>query len=136
MKKYLVHIIWAVVAIVLFVGGSFYGKSMAPAGFASRGGTFASSTRARFTGSRTGVGAGMGVVSGQILSLASSSFTVQLSNGNSQAVFYSSSTSVMKPTPAPVSALMAGTMVMIDGTENSDGSLTAQSIQVRPAGAE
>ena len=56
--------------------------------------------------------------------------TVSLANGNSQVVFYSSSTQVMKPTDSSGKRLATGTRVMIGGTSNSDGSLTAQSIQV------
>jgi hypothetical protein len=57
--------------------------------------------------------------------------TISLANGNSQVVFYSGATQVMKPTIVPASTLVAGTRVMIGGTANSDGSLTAQSIQVQ-----
>jgi hypothetical protein len=130
MKKYSVHIIWAIVAVAALVGGIFYGKSMAASGFGGRTGTFASSTRAGFGGRG---GAGGGFVSGQILSMDSDSLTIQLANGNSEIVFYSSSTPVIKPTMASVSDLTPGTMVMIGGSTNSDGSLTAQSIQVRNA---
>ena len=128
MKKYSVHIIWAVVVIAAFAGGMYYGKSAVPAGFAGRvggPGDFASSTR----GGRGGAGGGF--VAGQIVSKDAQSLTVQLANGNSEVVFYSSSTAVIKPTPASVNDLTTGTNVMIGGTQNSDGSLTAQSIQVR-----
>jgi hypothetical protein len=123
MKKYWVHIMWAIVAIIALVGGIFYGKSGTSS--ATARGSYASSTR-----SAAGR-AGGGFVSGQIISVDSNSLTVSLANGNSQVVFYSSSTQVMKPTIVPASNLAAGTRVMIGGTPNSDGSLTAQSIQVQ-----
>jgi hypothetical protein len=123
MKKYSVHIVWAVIAIVALVGGIFYGKGNAT-GTAITRGSFASSTRSR-------VGAGGGFVSGQIISVDGNSMTVSLANGNSEVVFYSSSTQILKPTIVPASNLTAGTRVMIGGTSNSDGSLTAQSIQVQ-----
>jgi len=129
MKKYSTHIIWAIVVIIAFVGGMYYGKSTVASGLAGRlrgAGGFTSSTR---TGARAGSGGGF--VSGQILTKDAQSLTIQLANGNSEVVFYSTSTSVIKPTPASVSNLTAGTNVMIGGTQNSDGSLTAQSIQVR-----
>jgi cytidylate kinase len=125
-KKYSVHIIWAVVVIVAFGGGAWWGKSSAANQVASRE-TFTTSTRTGGLGRATGGG----FVSGQIISADSNSLTVALANGNSQVVFYSSSTQVMKPTIVPASNLTAGTRVMIGGTENSDGSLTAQSIQVQ-----
>jgi hypothetical protein len=125
MAKYKVHIIWAVIVIIALVGGIFYGKGTA----ASKAGTGSSASVARSGYARTG-GAG-GFVSGQIISVSSSSLIVSLANGNSQVVFYSGSTQVMKPTAVPADTLMAGTRVMIGGTPNSDGSLTAQSIQVQ-----
>jgi len=124
MKKYSVHIIWAVIVVVALVGGIFYGKSSAPSSTASRG-SYASSTRSGFSR------AGGGFVAGQIISVDSSSMMVSLANGSSQVVFYSNSTQVMKPTIVPASTLTTGTRVMIGGTANSDGSLTAQSIQVQ-----
>jgi hypothetical protein len=124
MKKYLVPVVWIVIAILAFVGGMYYGKSTVSSSLAGRGG-FASSTRS--IGSRTGGG----FVTGNIVSKDAQSLTVQLANGNSEVVFYSSSTSVIKPSPASVSDLTTGTNVIIGGTQNSDGSLTAQTIQVR-----
>ncbi len=134
MKKYKVHIVWAIIVIIALVGGIFYGKGGASSQTAGK--SFASSTRSGAL--RTGTGGGF--VSGQIISVDADSMTVSLANGNSQVVFYSSSTQVMEPTIVPASTLVAGTRVMIGGTANSDGSLTAQSIQVEtgtsaPAGA-
>ncbi|MGC9599224.1 MAG: hypothetical protein ABSE18_02450 [Minisyncoccia bacterium] len=129
-KKYIVHIVWFVVAIVAFVGGMYYGKATASPSFAGRG-AFASSTR-----SGTGrTGSGGGFVTGSIISKDAQSLTVQLANGNSEVVFYSSSTSVIKPSAASVSDLTPGTSVIIGGTQNSDGSVTAQTIQVRGGNA-
>jgi hypothetical protein len=126
MAKYKVHIIWAVIVVVALVGGIWYGKSSV----ASKA---ASATAARSGYGRTGAASG-GFVSGQIISVSSSSLTISLANGNSQVVFYSGSTQIMKPTAVPASALAAGTRVMIGGVANSDGSLTAQSIQVTTGG--
>ena len=127
MAKYKVHIIWAVIAVIALVGGIFYGKGSATSTASSARGLYARSTR-----SGLGRAAGGGFVSGQIISVDANSMTVSLANGNSQVVFYSSSTQVMKPTIVSASTLAAGTRVMIGGTANSDGSLTAQSVQVQP----
>lgn len=130
MKKYLVHIVWLVIAIIALGGGFFWGKASGAAsraaGFA---GAYSSSTR------RTAAGAaGGGLVTGAIATMGSSSITLQLANGNSEVVFYSTSTSVSEPTMVSVNALKVGTNVMVAGMSNSDGSLTAQTIQVRSAG--
>jgi hypothetical protein len=129
MKKYTTHIIWAVVVIVALVGGFFWGKAAVPARATRTFAGAASGTRAGFGGA----GAGGGFVAGQIVSNDGTSLTVQLANGNSENVFYSSSTQVIKPSPASAKDLTTGTMVMIGGTTNSDGSVTAQSIQIRNA---
>lgn len=134
MKKYRTHIVWVLVAIIALAGGFYWGKASAtPArGLFAGAGTFGSSTQ-RFVGAG-GANGGGGFETGQIASMDSSSITLQLANGNSKVVFYSSSTSVSEPTTVPVGALKVGTNVMVAGTANSDGSVTAQTIQVRPAG--
>ena len=132
MKKYTVHIVWLVIAIVALGGGYFWGKAGATAsraGFAGAG-VYGSSTR-RFAGGATGGG----FTTGQIAQIGSDSMTLQLANGNSQIVFYSSSTPVSEPTVVSPSTLKVGANVMVGGTSNSDGSLTATTIQVRAAGA-
>ena len=129
MKKYSVHVIWAIFVIIALAGGFFWGKATAPAHGAGSYAGAASGTRG-FAGARGGA-AGGGFVSGTITANDGTSLTVQLANGNSENVFYSSSTQVIKPSPASVTDLTSGTMVMIGGTTNPDGSVTAQSIQVR-----
>lgn len=125
MKKYKLHIVWAVVAVVALGAGVWYGSSV-------MGGRTASGSAS--TGSaRSGLAriSGGGFISGQIISVSGNNMTVALANGNSEVVFYSSSTQIMKPTEVPVSDLTAGSRVMIGGASNSDGSLTAQSIQIQ-----
>lgn len=141
MKKYKVHIIWAIVAVVALIGGVFWGKSMAASstsGFAGRTGSgrfaFSSSTTGGFAG-RGGAGAAGGFTVGQVTGFGSDSFTLQLANGNSENVFYSSSTQVIVPQAASISSVASGSMVMVIGTQNSDGSMTATTIQVRNANA-
>lgn len=138
MKKYKTHIIWVLVVIVALIGGFFWGKASAgsarPTAFAGAGAFGASSTR-RFGGGAGGGGgagaAGGGFVTGQIVSMSTDSFTLQLANGNSEVVLYSTSTPVTEPTTVSVNSLTTGTNVMVVGSSNSDGSLTAQTIQVR-----
>lgn len=128
-KKFLPTII-AVVVVggFAFYGGMQYGKS-------SLSGAPASDT-ASFRGARGGQGQrgqNGGFLSGSVLSKDNQSITVKTQDGNTHIVFYASSTSVMKPSPAPMSDIAAGTSVTIAGTPNSDGSITAQSIQIRSA---
>jgi len=131
MKKYSIHIIWLVVAIVAFAGGMYFGQTTASS--SNAGGNAASSSTRRGFGGRGGNGGGF--TAGQILSKDSQSITVQLPNGNSQVVFYSSSTQVIKPSPASTNDLVVGTNVTVGGTQNADGSVTAQTIQIRNGNA-
>ena len=118
-------VVGALCAIVFF----FVGKSVGASGAASSArSAFASSTRGGFAGR---AGAGGGFAAGQIVSLSANSMTIQLANGNSEVVFYSSSTQIVAPQTVPVSSLKAGSQVMVGGTTNSDGSVTASTIQVR-----
>ncbi len=129
-KKYAVHVVWVIIVIVALAGGYFWGKASVPARGAGSFAGAASGTRG-LVGARGGAGGGF--VAGTITANDGTSLTVQLANGNSENVYYSSSTQVIKPSPASVGDLTSGTMVMIGGTTNPDGSVTAQSIQIRQA---
>lgn len=72
-----------------------------------------------------------GFISGKVLSKDVESITVQTRDGSSHIVLYSGSTAVVKPVPGSINDISAGTEVVAGGTQNSDGSITAQSIQVR-----
>jgi hypothetical protein len=109
------------------VGGVVYGKSTTSAG-KSLTGSFSSSTRGAYAG-RGGAASG-GLVTGTIASITGSSMTVQLANGNSEVVLYSTSTPVTEPTTVSVSKLTVGAIIMVGGSSNSDGSLTATTIQI------
>ena len=130
-KKSIITII--VVAVLVggigFYGGMKYGNSQATAASAS--------ARARFAGGAGGMGGfagrnGGGVSAGQIISQDATSITIQLRNGGSQIVLLSKNTPVMKSVSGSPSDLAVGKQVTIVGTSNSDGSITAQSIQLRP----
>jgi hypothetical protein len=126
-------IVWGVVAAVVIAGGSFYGGSVYGQGQAA---ATASAARTSAFAGRTGrAGAGGGFTSGTVVSANSTSMTVQLQSGSTQIVLLSPSTPIQKTTTGSMSDLAAGTTVVVTGTANSDGSLTAQSVQIRPAGS-
>ncbi|HVM76915.1 MAG TPA: DUF5666 domain-containing protein [Candidatus Paceibacterota bacterium] len=133
MKKIWVAVIAVACAGVFFYVGMVYGKSLtgSSAGAGGRNFAFGSSTTRAF--GRGGANGGGGAM-GQIISVNGNSMTLQLANGNSQVVFYATSTPVIEPTSVPAAALKNGMQVVVTGSENSDGSLTAQGIQIRPPG--
>lgn len=137
-------IIGGVIGALVFFGGGFYlGKTFGSSS-ASRGqlsGQFGQG------GARAGGVNGRslnGFAAGTILSKDANSITVQLggqgaaANGSStgsRIVLLSPSTLVGKFTSGSASDLAVGADVMVTGTPNGDGSITAQQIQIRPAGS-
>lgn len=127
MKKYLTHILWAVAVVAALAGGITYGKNSAAANAA--GGQRGTATG--FTRGVNGVRGGGGFAAGSVTAKDAQSITLQLPNGNSEVVFYSPSTSIIKPSPASINDVAVGTNVTVGGTQNSDGSVTADTIQIR-----
>ena len=91
---------------------------------------------ANFQGARNGQfqqrGQGFRPVNGEILSKDEKSITVKLQDGSSKIVFFSETTSINKATEGTKDDLKEGEKVMVVGQENSDGSITAQNIQLNP----
>lgn len=83
-------------------------------------------------GFRSGSGQGGGLISGEVIFKDETSLVVKLSDGSSKIVFYSDATNVSKFADGSASDLEIGKNIMITGAANSDGSLTAQTIQLRP----
>jgi hypothetical protein len=132
-------IISGIVILLIVAGGAFYGGMLYGK---NQGGALTAAARANFAGirgSRTGVAVGAGFISGNIISSDASSITLQLPSGTgstgstgSKIIFFSSTTQISKSASGTASDLAAGTSVSVTGTTNPDGSITAQSIQIRP----
>ncbi len=140
MKKHIVYyiVIAVVVGAAAFYGGMVYAQSnrSLQANLFQQGG--AAGAGARFQrGGGTGTGgtrAGGGLVNGQIINKDDKSITIKLNNGSTQFIFFSPSTQILKSDTGTADDLQTGTNVMASGTTNTDGSVTAQMIQIRPAG--
>ncbi|MGB9637307.1 MAG: DUF5666 domain-containing protein [Microgenomates group bacterium] len=86
-------------------------------------------------GGRQGTGVnrlGFRPVNGEIISADDKSITVKLQDGSSKIVLVSDNTQINKAQQATKEDLKVGEKVAVFGTENSDGSVTAQNIQLNP----
>lgn len=133
-------IVGAVIAVVLvgagFGGGYAFAKSQNPArdGFAAganfQGGQFA----ARGAVGASSMRGGGNFIAGEILSKDASGVTIKMQDGSTKIILIGSSAQINKNAVGNMDDLAAGTNVTITGTTNSDGSVTAQAVQIRPAG--
>lgn len=136
---------WVIIAIaIVFAGGGFWaGMTYAQSKLSPRG-QFAGAAGSAF--GRTGANGarsfgGGGATAGTIISSGNGTLTIHLPNATTtgattgtKIVLYDSSTQVEEMQSVSTSNLSAGKNVIITGTPNSDGSITASSIQIRPAG--
>ena len=121
-----------ILIVLVAVGGSFYAgmkyqsaqSSIRRVGSGNFTGTFAVNGR---------TGAGGGLVVGQVIAKDSQSLTLSLRTGSTQIIFVSGSTQISKMAAGSLSDISVGTNVSVNGTANPDGSLNAQTIQIRPA---
>lgn len=117
-----------------FYSGMKYGKSSA---IPARG-QFSGMMNGAPGGTRTGQGnrgqfAGGGATSGEVIAKDDKSITIKMRDGGSKIVFFSATTQVMKAISGAATDLSVGEQVTALGTANTDGSVSAQSIQIRPA---
>ncbi len=132
-NKYLITIIVALVVGVLgFLGGMKYqsGQSTSRINMGRQLGT-GNNTNGRQNGQGRFAG-GVRPVAGEIISMDDKSITVKLQDGSSKIILLTSSTSISKSTEASRSDLISGIRVLVSGTENTDGSVTASNIQLNP----
>ncbi len=78
-------------------------------------------------------GAGMNVASGEVISKDDKSITVKLRDGGSKIVFFSDKTTVSKTAEGAQNDVVVGEQVIVSGVANSDGSVIAALIQLRPS---
>ena len=132
-KKIVIYLLFGVIlAGGGFFGGMTYQKSKVPSfGDGIKNGAMGTPP--------TGMGAarngqsGGGDNSGEITSKDDESITIKLSTGSTKTIYYSDSTKVAKSEDGSKDDLSVGTTINAMGTSNSDGSVSAQIIQIQTA---
>ena len=79
-----------------------------------------------------GITMGFRPVAGEIISSEDGSITVKLTDGSSKIVTITDDTTINTAAEASASDLKTGESVAVFGTQNSDGTVTAQSVQLNP----
>ena len=124
-----------IAAFVLIIGGTgFYGgvryqKSKTPE-FARNMPENMGQVRGQMGQHRPNGGSDLTSVRGEIIDIDKSSITVKLTDDSSKIVIFSDSTGINKTEEGSTDDLSEGTQVMVMGQTNSDGSVTAQNIQI------
>ncbi len=146
MKKiFLVFAIIIIIGVGCFYGGMKYGQSKDSAAFKGGNGNLtnlsAEERQARMQqfgansiGNLRGAGTrtnGDGFVGGEIISKDDKSLTIKMADGSTKIVLFSSSIQITKSVSGIIDDLKIGENIQVNGTANQDGSITAQSIQLR-----
>jgi hypothetical protein len=132
-------IIACVLVAVLFGAGGFFGgmqyaNAQRPSGGARFGGALGANAQGFQRGGQGGQGRGGfgGAAAGQVVSKDDKSLTLSIMGGGSKVVYYSASTTFSKMASGSISDVTQGANVMVMGSTNTDGSVTASMIQLRP----
>ncbi len=127
-------IITIIVAVIVgagaFYAGMQYQKSQRPTFGNGQFSRQFQNGQAGQSGARQGFGARP--VTGEIISSDDKTVTVKMQDGSSKIVILSDKTSINKAAEATVADLKSGERISAFGTENPDGSITAQNIQLNP----
>lgn len=133
MKKLLTTVLFlAVITGAAFYGGTKYAKGKAGRNFQNMRAGFGQGTGQNEFSKNAGGRQGSGFIGGEIISKDDKSVTIKLRDNGSKIIFYSSVTEIGKFTSGTVADLEIGKNISVVGKSNSDGSITADSIQIRP----
>lgn len=120
-------LIGAAVVVIIALSGSFYGGMQYQKSKAGGRGAFTAGAAGR-TG---GMG---GFATGDILSHDDTGITIKMRDGSSKIILVPASAAVLKSTSGSLGDLSVGQSVTVTGSTNADGSINAQTVQIRPAG--
>jgi hypothetical protein len=132
-SKIILLVAVVVVGGVAFFGGMKYEQQTRASSLTARFGDAAGQFRGTGTdaGTNSQIRGNGNIASGQIISKTDSNITVKLPDGSSKIILLSNSTRISKEADGSIADLSVGTNITAAGTTNQDGSVTAQTIQIR-----
>lgn len=125
-----------IILVLVFGAGSFFAgmKYQESKQSSLRQSAFGSGANGQLRNRMAGNVNGIRPVSGEIISSDKDSITVKLQDNSSKIILLSDKTVINKAEQATLNDLKTGEKVAVFGTENSDGSISAQNIQLNPLG--
>ena len=123
------------VLVIVFAGAGFYGgMKYQQSKVSSLSGQFSNRQGMMRNGQVGGNGnrSGFRPVAGEIISADGKSITVKLQDDSSKIVLINDKTVINKAQTVSKSELKVGEKVSVFGSENTDGSVTAQNVQLNP----
>lgn len=117
-------IVGAIISAVAFLAGTKYKESQ-------RQGFFGQTGNRQFMGRQPGLTGGR-PVTGEIITADNKSVTVKLQDGISKIIILTDQTAISKSTQGSKTDLKQGEKIVVFGSQNSDGSITAQNVQLNP----
>ncbi len=121
-------ILTAVAALVVGFGAGYFAHASPAAQAPGARGTFAAGA---YGGARGGMSGGL--LNGTVAAKDASSITLNTRDGSSHVVLLTPDTSISKSVGGTIADVATGSNVVVSGTTNSDGSVSATLIQLRPA---
>jgi len=124
-------IIVGIISVIIIAGVAFYSGIMYQKSTISVRGQFTGNlSDSKNIGIRGNVGGGF--TAGEIISKDATSITIKMQDGSTKIILVTENTQVIKSSSGLLDDLTIGTDITITGATNSDGSITAKSVQIRP----
>ncbi|MBE0448698.1 MAG: hypothetical protein IBX64_11495 [Actinobacteria bacterium] len=126
-----------VISVLIVGGGSFYAggayQSSKRPSYVPMGGQFGNmsgqgdtdSSPGRFSGQRGGA-----AFSGEVVEKDNKSVTIKLQDGSQKTITITESTAINKIAKGSIGDVKQGEQIVVIGTENSDGSVSANTVQI------
>jgi len=127
------YIIFSVILVVAIIGSFFGGMKYQESKTNSRFGQMQFQGMQQ-QGQKQGISSNAnkrgGLMGGEVLSIDEKNMVLKDRSGGSRIVFFSGSTQYLKSVSGSASDVTVGSYITVTGDQNSDGSVTAKSIQI------